>query len=47
MPRVFINNCSVEELTSVPGIGADVADKMFEFSEAKGDLALDDLNQVP
>ena len=47
MPRVFINNCSIEELMSVPGIGAKGADKIFELREAKGDLELDDLNQVP
>jgi hypothetical protein len=47
MPRVFINNCSIEELVSVPGIGAKVADKILELREAKGDLELDDLNQVP
>ncbi len=32
---------------SVPGIGAKVADKILELREAKGDLELDDLNQVP
>ena len=32
---------------SVPGIGANVADKILELREAKGDLELDDLNQVP
>jgi hypothetical protein len=47
MPRVFINNCSIEELMSVPGIGAKVPDKILELREAKGDLELDDLNQVP
>ena len=31
----------------VPGIGAKVADKILELREAKGDLELDDLNQVP
>ena len=41
MPRVFINNCSIEELMSVPGIGAKVADKILELREAKGDLELD------
>jgi DNA uptake protein ComE-like DNA-binding protein len=41
MPRVFINNCSIEELKSVPGIGAKVADKILELREAKGDLELD------
>jgi predicted DNA-binding helix-hairpin-helix protein len=47
MPRIFINNCSIEELMTVPGIGAKVADKILELREAKGDLELDDLNQVP
>jgi hypothetical protein len=47
MPRIFINNCSIEELMSVPGIGAKVADKILELREAKGDLELDDLKQVP
>jgi hypothetical protein len=47
MPRVFINNCSIEELMSVPGVGAKGADKILELREAKGDLELDDLNQVP
>ena len=47
MPRIFINNCSIEELMSVPGIGEKVADKILELREAKGDLELDDLNQVP
>jgi hypothetical protein len=28
MPRVFINNCSIEELLSVPDIGAKVADTL-------------------
>jgi predicted DNA-binding helix-hairpin-helix protein len=32
---------------SVPGIGVKVADKILELREAKGDLELDDLNQVP
>ena len=32
---------------SVPGIGAKGADKSLELREAKGDLELDDLNQVP
>jgi hypothetical protein len=35
------------ELMSIPGIGAKVADKILELREAKGDLELDDLNQVP
>ena len=32
---------------SVPGLGAKGADKILELREAKGDLELDDLNQVP
>jgi DNA uptake protein ComE-like DNA-binding protein len=32
---------------SLPGIGAKVADKILELREAKVDLELDDLNQVP
>ena len=32
---------------SVPGIGAKEADRILELREAKGDLELDDLNQVP
>ena len=32
---------------SVPGIGAKEADKILELREAKGELELDDLNQVP
>jgi DNA uptake protein ComE-like DNA-binding protein len=31
---------------SVPGIGAKGVDKILELREAKGDLELDDLNQV-
>jgi predicted DNA-binding helix-hairpin-helix protein len=46
--QVFlINICSIEELMSLPGIGAKGADKILELREAKGDLELDDLNQVP
>jgi DNA uptake protein ComE-like DNA-binding protein len=40
------NICSIEELMSLPGIGAKVADKNLELREAKVDLELDDLNQV-
>jgi hypothetical protein len=47
LPLYLINNCSIEELMTVPGIGAKVADKILELREAKGDLELDDLNQVP
>jgi predicted DNA-binding helix-hairpin-helix protein len=32
---------------SLPGIGAKGADKILELREAKGNLELDDLNQVP
>jgi predicted DNA-binding helix-hairpin-helix protein len=46
MPRIFINNCSIEELMSVSGIGAKVADKILELRKTKGDLELDDLHQV-
>jgi DNA uptake protein ComE-like DNA-binding protein len=37
MTRVLINICSIEELMSLPGIGANVADKLLELREAKGD----------
>jgi hypothetical protein len=47
MTRVLINVCSIEELMSLPGIGAKGADKILELREAKGDLELEDLNQVP
>jgi predicted DNA-binding helix-hairpin-helix protein len=45
--RSFFIFSSIEELMSVPGIGAKGADKILELREAKGDLELDDLNQVP
>jgi DNA polymerase/3'-5' exonuclease PolX len=45
--RSYRDPRSIEELMSVPGIGAKVADKILELREAKGDLELDDLNQVP
>jgi DNA uptake protein ComE-like DNA-binding protein len=32
---------------SLPRIGVKGADKILELREAKGDLELDDLNQVP
>ena len=32
---------------SVPGIGAKVADKILDLRESKGDLELNNLNQVP
>jgi predicted DNA-binding helix-hairpin-helix protein len=47
MTRVLINVCSIEELMSLPGIGAKGADNILELREAKGDLELEDLNQVP
>ena len=47
MTRVLINICSIEELMSLPEIGAKGADKILELREAKGDLELEDLNQVP
>jgi hypothetical protein len=47
MTRVLINLYSIEELMSLPGIGAKGADKILELREAKGDLELEDLNQVP
>ena len=37
MTRVLINFCSIEELMSLPGIGAKGADKILEMREAKGD----------
>jgi endonuclease III len=43
MTRVLINFCSIEELMSLPGIGAKGADKILEMREAKGDLELEDL----
>jgi hypothetical protein len=42
----LINVCSIEELMLLPGIGAKGADKILELREAKGDLELEDLNQV-
>ena len=47
MTRVLINVCSFEDLMSLPGIGAKGADKILELREAKGDLELENLNQVP
>ena len=47
MTRVLINFCSIEELMSLPGIWAKGADKILEMREAKGDLELEDLSQVP
>jgi predicted DNA-binding helix-hairpin-helix protein len=47
MTRVLINFCSIEELMSLPGVGAKGADKILEMREAKGDLELEDLSHVP
>jgi predicted DNA-binding helix-hairpin-helix protein len=47
MSRVLINYCSIEELMSLPGVGAKGADKILEMREAKGDLELEDLSHVP
>ena len=47
MTHVLINLCSIEELMSLPGVGAKGADKILEMREAKGDLELEDLRQVP
>ena len=47
MTRVLINNCSIEELMSLPGVGAKGAAKILEMREAKGDLELEDLSHVP
>jgi hypothetical protein len=47
MTRVLINFCSFEELMSLPGVGAKGADTILEMREAKGDLELEDLSQVP
>jgi DNA uptake protein ComE-like DNA-binding protein len=44
MTRVFINNCSIEELMLLPGLEAKGADKILEVREAKGELERDDLN---
>jgi DNA uptake protein ComE-like DNA-binding protein len=38
---------SIEELMTLPGVGAKGADKILEMREAKGDLELEDLRQVP
>jgi predicted DNA-binding helix-hairpin-helix protein len=47
MSRVLINYCSIEELLSLPGVGAQGADEILEMREAKGDLELEDLSHVP
>jgi hypothetical protein len=43
----LINICSIEELMSLPGVGAKGADNILEMREAKGDLELEDLWHVP
>ena len=47
MTHVLINFCSIKELMSLPRVGAKGADKILEMREAKGDLELEDLSQVP
>ena len=47
MSRVLIDYCPIEELTSLPGVGAKVADKILEMWEAKVDLELENLRHVP
>ena len=47
MTRVLINLCSIEELMSLPGIGAKGADKILEMTKANGELELEDLSHVP
>jgi hypothetical protein len=47
MTRVLINFCSIEELMLLPGVGAKGADTILEMREAKGDLELEDISQVP
>ena len=47
MTRVLINVCFIEELMSLPGIGPKGVNKILESRDAKGDLELEDLNQVP
>jgi DNA uptake protein ComE-like DNA-binding protein len=46
MTRVLINFCSIEELMSLPGVGAKGADNILEMREAKGDLELEDLSHT-
>ena len=38
MRCVLINFCSIEELMSLPGVGAKGAEKILEMREAKEDL---------
>ena len=47
MTRVLINFCSIEELMSLPGVGAKGADNILEMRGVKGDLELEDLWHVP
>ena len=47
MRCVLINFCSIEELMSLPGVGVKGADNILEMREAKEDLELEDLSQVP
>jgi hypothetical protein len=47
MSRVLIDYCPIEELMSLPGVGAKVADTILEMWEAKGDLELEGLRHVP
>jgi len=47
MSRVLIDYSPIEELMSLPGVGAKVAYKILEMWEAKGDLELEDLRHVP
>jgi predicted DNA-binding helix-hairpin-helix protein len=44
---LFPDLCSIEELMSLPGVGARGADTILEMREAKGDLELEDLSHVP
>jgi hypothetical protein len=47
MTCVLINYCSIEELMSLPGVGAKGSDNILEMREAKVDLELEDLRHVP
>ena len=46
MTRVLANYCSIEELMSLPGVGAKGSDNILEMREAKVDLELEDLRHV-
>jgi hypothetical protein len=39
MTRVLINFCSIEELMSLPGVGAKGADNILEMRGVKGDFS--------